>query len=90
MKFRKKPVIIEAWCWEGSTLKDRDEFVEQTGLPKWPLGSMSGKSGMIIPTLEGNHLAEKGDWIIKGVNGEYYPCKPDIFAKTYEHVYEKP
>lgn len=41
---------------------------------------------LCIPTLEGNHLADKGDFIIKGVKGEFYPCKPDIFEKTYEEV----
>ena len=43
-----------------------------------------GQSGLVIPTLEGDHLAEPGDWIIKGVKGEFYPCKPDIFAATYD------
>ena len=43
---------------------------------------------MLIKTLEGNVLANVGDYIIKGVNGEYYPCKPDVFAKTYEEVEE--
>lgn len=59
MKFRKKPVIIEAY---------------QT------------KVEMIIPTLEGDMKASIGDWIITGINGEQYPCKPDIFEKTYEKV----
>ena len=59
MKFRKKPVIIEAY---------------QT------------KVEMIIPTLEGNMKASAGDWIITGINGEQYPCKPDIFEKTYEKI----
>ncbi|MCI7600806.1 MAG: PGDYG domain-containing protein [Megasphaera sp.] len=58
-KFRKKPVVIEAY----QTNKE-----------------------MVIHTLEGNHHASVGDWIITGVNGEQYPCKPDIFAKTYEPV----
>lgn len=44
--------------------------------------------GLIIPTLEGDHLARQGDWIIKGVKGEFYPCKPDIFEATYEEVYD--
>lgn len=58
-KFRKKPVIVEAY---------------QT------------KVEMIIPTLEGDMKASIGDWIITGINGEQYPCKPDIFEKTYEKV----
>lgn len=89
-KFRKKPVVIEAHQWNGTTWEDRDEFVKETGWPYWHIGSISGseKVGMIIPTLEGDHLAEKGDWIIKGINGEFYPCKPDIFEKSYEEVTE--
>lgn len=85
-KFRKKPVEITAHQWTGTSLADRDLFVAQTGFPFWPLGGLKGKVGLIIPTLEGNHLAEKGDWIIRGVKGEYYPCKPDIFVLTYELV----
>lgn len=48
---------------------------------KWRGGK---KPGVVIPTLEGDHLAEPGDWIIKGVKDEFYPCKPDIFERTYE------
>jgi len=84
MKYRKKPVVIDAWQWSGSNVREAREFCETNGLPAWHVGGMNGKSGLIIPTLEGDHLAEKGDFIIRGVNGEYYPCKPDIFAKTYE------
>jgi hypothetical protein len=47
---------------------------------------MRAVTGIIVPTLEGQHEAGWGDWIIKGVNGEFYPCKPDIFEKTYEAV----
>lgn len=83
MKFRKKPVVIDAWQWTGNTLGDAIKFCEQFGV-LFNMGSIKGKAGLIIETLEGNHLAEKGDWIIKGVNGEFYPCKPDIFEKTYE------
>lgn len=61
MKFRKKPVVIEAY----QTDKE-----------------------MIIHTLEGDMLASSGDWIITGVNGEQYPCKPDIFEKTYDLTYD--
>lgn len=50
------------------------------------LGSTVKVIGLKIKTLEGDMRAEKGDWIIKGVNGEFYPCKPDIFEKTYEKV----
>jgi hypothetical protein len=84
MKFRKKPVVIDAWLWFGDSINDARRFCDTSGTPRFSIGSINGKAGLIIPTLEGNHLAQKGDWIIRGVNGEYYPCKPDIFEKTYE------
>lgn len=79
MKFRKKPVVIEAVQWTGENLFE---------LIEWGLtGSYMGvPKELIISTLEGPHLARVGDWIIRGVNGEFYPCKPDIFEKTYEPV----
>ena len=86
MKYRKKPVVIEAWQWLGSSLGDAIRFQEENNLPSWPGGGMEGKTGMIIHTLEGDHLAQKGDYIIRGVQGEFYPCKPDIFEQTYEKV----
>lgn len=81
MKFRKKPVVIEAFRL--------GEKGEPTPAPAWfpsPKRKNITKNGIIIETLEGNHLALWGDWIIKGINGEFYPCKPDIFDKTYEKV----
>lgn len=82
--YRKKPVVIEAFVWTG------DET--QTDDPVWIVKEM--KNGHVwcdvesntlkIETLEGVMTAQPGDWIIKGVNGEIYPCKPDIFEKTYE------
>lgn len=86
MKFRKKPVVIDAYQWTGTTLSDRNEFCEACNLPYFKIGSLKGMAGLIIDTLEGDHVAQKGDWIIQGVNGEYYPCKPDIFEKTYERA----
>lgn len=83
MKFRKKPVTIEA-------LQFTDEMAG-TSILAWINGN-GGKSHleftdaprMTIETLEGWHEATLGDWIIQGVKGEFYPCKPDIFAATYE------
>ena len=91
MKYRKKPVIIDAWKFdvEFVSLKNAREFCKKNDLPIWGTGGMGGKPGMIIPTLEGNHLAEVGDWIVRGVKGEYYPVKPDIFEMTYEPVEDK-
>ncbi len=85
-KYKKKPVVIEAWKWDGKTLGDCIKFCTENGLPAFGMGHIKGQTGMIIPTLEGDHIAQSGDYIIKGVNGEYYPCKPDIFRKTYEAV----
>ena len=85
MKFRKKPVIIEAIRWEGNDLN-----LEEIAIwcdESWADESQLGKEGnIVIPTLEGRMEARVGDWIIKGVNGEFYPCKPDIFEKTYDKV----
>jgi len=80
MKFRKKPVVIEAVQWTGSNLKEVFDFMQ------WRNAGHDEKTGLFIHTLEGNHYANQGDWIIKGVQGEFYPCKPDIFEATYERV----
>lgn len=76
--FRKKPVVIEAIQLLAGE-KSQVEIQAFTGGIARP-----GIGGMTIPTLEGDHQANVGDWIIKGVKGEFYPCKPDIFAATYE------
>ncbi len=78
MKYRKKPVVIEAVQWTGDNLKEVLDFM------KWRNANHDEANGLVIHTLEGNHQARVGDFIIKGVHGEFYPCKPDIFAKTYE------
>jgi len=81
-KYRKKPVIIEAIQWLG-TSESYEEICEfMRGIYVEPLGNGEIK----IPTLEGEHIASVGDYIIKGVKGEFYPCKPDIFEMTYEEV----
>ena len=76
-KFRKKPIVIEARRFLST-----DNPKE---LAKW-CGGTHIMEGIVIPTLEGDHLADWGDWIIQGVAGEFYPCKPDIFEATYEEV----
>jgi len=87
-KFRKKPVVIEAVQWTGDNLK---EVIAFTGLhpsaKKWSweeYEQVVKTEGLKIFTLEGKMNADVNDWIIKGVQGEFYPCKPDIFEKTYE------
>lgn len=79
-KFRKKPVVIDAVQWLGDNFVDVDEFITV------PHETYPADGYVIIPTLEGDHRADLGDWIIKGVAGEFYPCKPDIFNETYEAV----
>ena len=95
-EYRKKPVVIDAvrLCWD--TWEDvcnfipEDEFVGGVYLDTTgsilPEGQVSEVMGLVIKTLEGNMLARQGDYIIKGINGEFYPCKPDIFEKTYDEV----
>ena len=80
MKFRKKPVVIEAMLWNGDNIEEIAEFM------KWRNFDHDKRNGLIIRTLEGQHIATVGDFIIKGVSGEFYPCKPDIFAATYDLV----
>jgi hypothetical protein len=80
-KFRKKPVVIEAQTFDGTS--DGAKAI----LP-WMAGSGAsyrpGVNRIFIPTLEGIMEASPGDWIIKGISGEFYPCKPHIFKQTYE------
>lgn len=88
MKYRKKPVVIEAIQYISQS---DDIHLDQA---QDRIADFMGKnievSGdqIIIPTLEGDHQANVGDWIIRGVKGEFYPCKPDIFEMTYEKVEE--
>lgn len=79
-QFVKKPVVIRAVQFTGNT----HELVR--AFPKMVFESSLHDANLLIETLEGNITASPGDWIIEGVHGEYYPCKPDIFEKTYEKV----
>lgn len=83
MKYRKKPVVIEA---RQFTEDEKDRVFGWIGCNRIPSWDDDGKPAITIQTLEGDMKAVLGDWIIKGVNGEFYPCKPDIFEKTYEKV----
>src|ERR1039458_6676503 len=83
-QYRKKPVVIEAVRWTGTNYVEVDEFT----------GKAFGYQSVLDParivvaihTKEGTMLGEPGDWIIRGVKGEFYPCKPDIFEATYVSV----
>ena len=83
MKYRKKPVVIDAVQWTG-TVESEAETIEvfDRDFERHP----DNEDALLIHTLEGDHRADIGDWIIRGVKGEFYPCKPDIFALTYEAV----
>lgn len=81
-KFRKKPVIIEALRVPDRGQEPTEELKDLVLAQDWE----GNDDGVVITTLEGNMLASPGDWIIKGVKGEYYPCKPDIFEATYDNV----
>lgn len=89
MKARKKPVEVETILWDGMNLLEVKNFVGEKLQYDiydlaWEVGMGVPKITMQIDTLEGSMQVSKGDYIIKGVNGEFYPCKPDIFHKTYE------
>lgn len=87
-KYRKKPVVIEAIQFNGINFKEIEEFTLGNGKRHITYeGNVPIETNYIeITTLEGIMNASKNDWIIKGVNGEFYPCKPDIFEQTYELV----
>ena len=98
-KFRKKPVVVEAYLW-GNTYVDEHgtTFLHYENAPSWlidakdngliyPINPQEGVVPTIkIKTLEGDMTCNVGTWIIRGINGELYPCDPDIFEKTYEPV----
>ena len=84
LKYRKIPVEIEAMQFTDETKDQVLNFVTCNCSPNHRI--KTSESILIIQTLEGNMTACLGDWIIKGVQGEFYPCKPDIFELTYEKV----
>lgn len=92
MKYRKKPVVIEAIQWTGINAneifsfvgKELKYYVDEDMSTAYIAGQGPPVCVIEIPTLEGVMKALSGDFIIKGISGEFYPCKPDIFAQTYE------
>lgn len=80
-QYRKKPVVIEAMQLQGNSEQVMKWLTDNKCGASWELDS---GLPVYIETLEGIMTANQGDYIIKGVNGEFYPCKPDIFEKTYE------
>lgn len=93
MKYRKKPIVIEAFQYDGDLIfQDGTPYAPEWAMEAFGNGTIyydsltpdSPPCELFIQTLEGVHHVSVGDFIIQGVNGELYPCKPDIFAKTYE------
>lgn len=80
MKYKKKPVVIEAVQWTGKNLDEINRFADNSTLVRYL------DNELCIYTLEGVMTASIGDYIIKGIEGEFHPCKPDIFEKTYDKV----
>lgn len=84
MRYRKRPVVVEAWEFTRDSLKAADSWVRRYQNDIKLVSQYGGEVLYIeIKTLEGTMRAELGDYIIKGVQGEFYPCKPDIFEATY-------
>ena len=99
-KYRKKPVVVEAMQLEWSTWSEMCDFagvgclaqnkpqgcyLDENNHPL-PGDQVSEVMGLIVPTLEGLRVARQGDWVIRGIAGELYSCKPDIFEATYEEI----
>jgi hypothetical protein len=91
--FVKRPVVIQAIRWDGNNVRELSEFMGE----KFPNGTLKRKfdiygdtsnPDLVIFTLEGDRHAAVGDWIIRGTQGEFYPCKPDIFEQIYEEIIE--
>lgn len=84
-RFTKKPVTIEAWQLSPANHQWLANEIARAGysVRHWSKPPTRAVSGLVIETLEGDVAAGYGDWIIKGVKGEFYPCKPDVFAETY-------
>ena len=83
-KYRKRPVVIDALQWHGANAAEIEEFTEGKAY-----GLKDGAGNIdrfVISTLEGDHIASLNDFVIRGIQGEFYPCKPDIFAETYDPV----
>lgn len=93
-KYRKRPVVINAIQWDGENTYKVMSFMGTVGSLSDPISNdkfqdykkIARRDGLPIKTLEGTMTANVGDYIIQGVQGEFYPCKPDIFEQTYEKV----
>jgi hypothetical protein len=84
MKYKKKPIVINAIEWTGGNLDECMCFLGGDFISYRAEKHPDGKREIFVKTLEGSHVASKNDWIIRGVKGEHYPCKPEIFKTTYD------
>ena len=91
MKYRKKPVVVDVVQWDGRNLSKIEEFLGKSFLgyrilsdSAWQVGKGIPVTEIAIETIDSVAKAVNGDYIIKGIQGEFYPCKPDIFEATYE------
>lgn len=84
MKYRKKPVVIDAEQWMPDNPEQAGRVLGMFFVSGFDDFYIEDDKSLTIKTLEGNHRADIGDFVLKGVAGEFYPCKPDIFAATYE------
>lgn len=99
-RYRKKPVVVEVIQWTGENADEVmafafadtrwQEALDSAEVNGPGIGHTPAIGTLDIPTLEGMMTAQPGDWIIRGVQGELYPCKPDVFAATYEPVEDEP
>ena len=88
-QYRKKPVVIEAIQFNGKNAEEIEQW-SNNNVKAGPVSEDTlTRAYLEIETLEGTMTAQPNDYVIKGVNGEFYPCKPDIFDKTYEEITEK-
>lgn len=91
MKYKKKPIVVEAVQWNGLNLEEIKDFVGDSLIynindAAWKVGKDAPTVHIKIKTLEGTMIAKTGDYIIRGVNGEIYPCKAEVFWRSYEEV----
>lgn len=85
VRVRKKPVEVQAYRYDGTNSTDIIRWTATSGNEEqWAYETLAGE--LVIRTLEGDHVAAPGDWVMRGVEGEFYPCKPSIFAATYDEL----
>ena len=85
-QYRKKPVVIEAIRYSGRNKEEIIGWVTSFPTPRFDISWSAANNSLYIGTLEGDMRAKPGDYVIRGVAGEFYPCDPEVFAQTYEEV----